>query len=330
MQSSIRKFTVSVHKRKHLMFRLAEASDFDEVLKLRSGVHDGREHDYLPVEYHQWLQMDNSAVMLALDSEKPIGLVACFIVDHGKTVFYRGARVLPERRGRGVLREVMQALGDYLHRGNFPDLFRERLVAHRGHVIRSKNPDNPWRRIAEYDALYFDVEEKTARARMGKPALENRLKIESSTIENFSNVILSRPSTRKLFANNLLVVDRCPFEVLRSNIDFILKKHDLKLFVEKCSEPRSCSHGVLVQKAKAVEWLATVYSDDPVLFESHVLHHFKHACEVIPGKFTFGSFQVKSETPYARRVLTDVLNLKEVYPFNDEPLRVYERYYMPH
>ena len=58
-----------------LTFRLAQTSDFDEILKLSEGVYDGQ--DYLPVRFHNWMQMDNVAVMLAHTSEKLVGLVQC-------------------------------------------------------------------------------------------------------------------------------------------------------------------------------------------------------------------------------------------------------------
>ena len=46
-----------------LIFRLAQTSDLDEILILSEGVYDGQ--DYLPVRFHNWMQMDNVAVMLA-------------------------------------------------------------------------------------------------------------------------------------------------------------------------------------------------------------------------------------------------------------------------
>ena len=39
-----------------LIFRLAQTSDLDEILILSEGVYDGQ--DYLPVRFHNWMQMD--------------------------------------------------------------------------------------------------------------------------------------------------------------------------------------------------------------------------------------------------------------------------------
>ena len=75
---------------------------------------------------------------------------------------------------------------------------------------------------------------------------------------------------------------------------------------------------------KAVEWQAKVYTDDSHLFEAHLLHKFKRACELIPGKFTFFTFQDKSMTAVARRVLEDKLQLEMVNVYNNEVMKVYE------
>ena len=82
-----------------LTFRLAQTSDFDEILKLSEGVYD--DQDYLPVRFHNWMQMDNVAVMLAHSSEKLVGLVQCSVVDDGGTAVRKAARTSLEFRGQG-------------------------------------------------------------------------------------------------------------------------------------------------------------------------------------------------------------------------------------
>ena len=83
-----------------LTFRLAQTRDFDEILKLSEGVYDGQ--DYLPIRFHNWMQMDNVAVMLAHSSEKLVGLVQCSVVDNGRTAVRQAARKSTEFRGQGV------------------------------------------------------------------------------------------------------------------------------------------------------------------------------------------------------------------------------------
>ena len=328
-QRSIRTFTFVVQRNKDLTIRLAESTDFDKVSKLSEGLYGA--HDYLPVIFHQWITLDNLAVMLALDGEKAIGLLACSVVDDGKTIVRRGGRVLPECRGQGVFRELSHGLDEYV-RSHFLHVCRERQSTYTSQIPISK--DSPWRRVSEYDALYYDVQEKTSRANEHKLSLEDRLEIESCTNEYFSNVILSHPLSEQLFRNNLLVIDRVPFQPLRSNIDLILREHDLHLFVEKCSAdawPRSFSHGVHAQRVNAVEWLATVHTDDPALFEAHLLHQFQRGCEVTQGKqFIFFTFQDKSMTAFTKRVLGDMLHLKEFKFITSEPLGIFERVFKRH
>ena len=97
--------------------------------------------------------------MLALDDEKPIGLLAGFIVDNGSTVVWRRGRVMPGRRGQGVFRGLREALDDFLGE-HFPSVCREEVSVNTTQIPNSE--DNPWRRILEYDALHYAVDEKTS------------------------------------------------------------------------------------------------------------------------------------------------------------------------
>ena len=59
------------------------------------------------------------------------------------------------------------------------------------------------------------------------------------------------------------------------------------------------------------QWLVTFYTKDSVLFEVHLLHQLKRACEIVNGDFIFISFQEKDSTPLVRRVMEEQLQLKE-------------------
>lgn len=84
-----------------------------------------------------------------------------------------------------------------------------------------------------------------------------------------------------------------------------------EIFVEKCGEdasPRS------------------FYTKDPVLFEAHLLHQLKRACEVIDGDFTFlVSFQGDSLIPSARKTLEERLKLKEQDSYMKKTAKLFER-----
>ena len=133
--------------------------------------------------------------------------------------------------------------------------------------------------------------------------------------------------------NNVLVFDWCPYEPLPSNVDLIPgEKHHLHFFVDKCSSsggPISFSYGIHTQTVMAEKWEATVYTDDPAVFEAHLLHQFKLARDIIEGKFTFFSVQDRIMTPFARRVLWKILQLKEANFLNGATMKVFERLFIP-
>ena len=261
--------------------------------------------------------------MLLHAGTKLIGLEACTIVDDGTTMLRRAWRILPDFRGQGLIRNIVQATDEHV-RANFPKICRERCNSF---LPLDTKPVSPFRRILEQDVLAFYVEEKPFRAGNLFNAV-NELEIESCTKENFSYVILCSSTIEKLFPNNVLVFDWCPFEPLRSNVDLILRENELHFFVEKGSVedwPRSFSHGVYAKRVKTVEWQATAYTDDPTIFEAHILHQYKRACEVIDGKFTFFTFQDQSMTECAKRVLRDTLQLKQVRFDSNETMKLFER-----
>ena len=74
-----------------------------------------------------------------------------------------------------------------------------------------------------------------------------------------------------------------------------------EIFVEKCGDdasPRSFSFGAFWPREKFQQWQAAFYTKDPVLFEAHLLHQVKRACEVIDSDFIFlVSFQDNTLTP---------------------------------
>ena len=79
----------------------------------------------------------------------------------------------------------------------------------------------------------------------------------------------------------------------------------------------------------AEKWEVTVYTDDPAVFEAHLLHQIKLARDIIEGKFTFFSVQDRIMTPFARRVLWEILQLKEANFLNGATMKVFERPFIP-
>ena len=254
-----------------------------------------------------------------------------------KTFVRRFDRVIPSLRGQGLQRKIADALDEHV-RTNFPNVSRERGTSFLdlSKVIRRKTPHQ----ILERDELSFFVQEKPTgnldrycnfRRVLGK---EKESDIESCTKEYFCNVILSSSVKEKIIPNNnVLVFDWCPYEPLPSNVDLIPgEKHHLHFFVDKCSSsggPISFSYGIHTQTVMAEKWEATVYTDDPAVFEAHLLHQFKLARDIIEGKFTFFSVQDRIMTPFARRVLREILQLKEANFLNGATMKVFERPFIP-
>ena len=96
--------------------------------------------------------------------------------------------------------------------------------------------------------------------------------------------------------------------------DYLMLEHDVYFAVEKCTDgtqsPRSVSFGVLSHRmSKLVHWCAAVYSSKQVLYEAHLVHQFKTACEVVNGEFIFSCSQDKKFLNCGRRVFKEQLRM---------------------
>lgn len=298
---------------RELSFRIARSSDFGEVLKLSEGIYDG--HDYLPLRYQAWMKMDKLDVMLAYIGEKFVGLVACSVVDEGRTAIRRAGRTLAEFRGQGVYTHLSQAMTEFIQR-RYPSVCRERFTTGKRYSSLTK--------LLQLDILssYYN---KNA---LHLHPFSITIQIEACTKEYLCDVIFTRPVVQKLFPNNLLVIEHFPIEPLRSNIDYLQQEIDLYFAVEKCSEkdfPRSVSFGVLSPRVKFAHWSVNVYTSDPVLYEAHLLHQFQQAREVIKGDFTFDTFQDESLTNRGRRVLQEQLRLQLDEEMSETSAKLYEK-----
>jgi len=302
-----------------LTFRLAQSGDFDAVVKLSEGIYDG--HDYLPFKFQKWLQRDNLAVLLAYSGDKLVGLQACFVVDEGRTFIRRAERILAGLRGQGLVRQLREFARKYV-REHYPNVQRERFTTP---ADLASSADQ--RELLKFEMLSYQVERKLP-CEVAISA-RNAVEIEVCSKEYFSSIIFSSPVGGELFPANVIVVSWCPLEPLRSNIDHILQESD-EIFVEKCAgdaSPRSLSFGAFSPREKFQIWLATFYTKDSVLFEAHLLHQLKRACEVINGDFIFVvSFQDKSLTPSARKMMEEHLQLKEHDWFmRNKTMKVFDR-----
>lgn len=151
--SSYRKF--SVRNLITLKFRLAEANDIDEVLKLSDGVYNG--YDYLPVVFHQWLKMENVAIIMALSGRRLVGLPSMLRCWRRQNIHSsRGAHFAraswPEPRNRAILsfrrpckREFSQSLpraGEWLCRSYLQGSQSVQVSSQAGNTVLCRGREN--------------------------------------------------------------------------------------------------------------------------------------------------------------------------------------------
>ena len=259
------------------------------------------------------------AIILCLSGDELIGLRAYFIVDDDRTLISRGERIHPEFRGQGLIKQLREYARKHA-KEHFPNLQRMRLTTTFDHVNAQDQ-----RRISEWDIVSYQVEKKSCSRLLA--SFTNSVEIKQCYREYFSNIILSSPVRSNLFPNNLFLVNWCPFEPLRSNVDHILQESS-ECFAEKCTDdafPGSFSFATHSPRVKFVQWLVAVYTSDSDLFEAHLLHQLKRACEFISADFVFISFQDKSFTELAKKLLEKHLQLKTCEYYHNQTIKLYEK-----
>jgi len=235
-----------------LTFRLAQSGDFDAVVKLSEGIYDGI--DYLPSQFHKWLQRDNLAVLLAYSGDKLVGLQACFVVDEGRTFIRRAERILAELRGQGLVRQQREYARKYV-REHYPSVQRERFTTPSDFASSLDLT-----KLLENDILSYHVQKEFYD--LAEISKTNSAEIKICSREYFADVILSSPLRAQLFPDNVIVVNWCPFEPTRSNIDHMLQESH-EIFVEKCPDhvsPKSLSFSTFYPGVKFLVWITTLYT----------------------------------------------------------------------
>ena len=291
-----------------LTFRLAKSSDFDKILKLSEGIYNGG--DYLPARFHTWIKMKDVYVMLAFSGEKLVSLVVCSVVDEGMTVVYRAARTLPEFRDRGILTQLGEAMHAFLQKKH-PSVHRRRCIR-----VKDRDPgaNYKWKTLARREVLSCCVKKATLRSQ--QIATINSAEIKSCSEGYLCDILFSPRVAQKLFPDNVIHLDLgLVIEPVRSNLDYLIQENGDSVYfaVEKLPDdalPRSVSFGMLSQRVKFVRWAASIYSSDPVLYQAHLVHQFKRACEVIEGNFMFQSYHDLAFANCGKIVLKELLETK--------------------
>ncbi|XP_076829736.1 histidine N-acetyltransferase-like isoform X3 [Brachyhypopomus gauderio] len=95
-----------------LTFWLARPQDYDEVMAISEGIHEG--NDYLPHRYHTWMTEPDRVVIIARRDGKLVALNSAVVVDGGQTVVIEGLRVCLSERGRGVAGVIQRVTDNYI------------------------------------------------------------------------------------------------------------------------------------------------------------------------------------------------------------------------
>lgn len=210
--------------------------------------------------------------MLAFSGDNLVSLAACSIVDEGKTFLSWAGRTLRESRGQGILTQLLTALVDFARR-QYPCVKRWRFTSHSDY----KN----FKKLVVLDVLNCFVDKMTLRSQ--EISEIDVVEIHSCSKKYLCDVIFSEPVASTLFPDNIILLNWLPIEPLPSNIYHLMHENgDLAIHfaVEKCTDdtsPRSVSLAALSQRVYnwCIEWLATIYTSDEVLYHARLMYQFK-------------------------------------------------------
>lgn len=314
---------------KEITIRKAVSSDFAAVLEMSEGIYNG--HDYFPCFFHQWLTKPNRTIFVAQYGEKLVGLRAIHIVDGGETFISQGLRIHPRFRGLGLSTRLIDAIHKHI-RQEYPKVCRERFTTKSDNIerlsIQKKYGDTA---LFERDILAFYVNRETLKPHhLEAVAGTFDLKVKACSRLFLYNFILN-DSVANMFPGRTIVVDWEPFEALQSNIDCIFEEGDC-VFSDRdandCSTgvlPKSFAHGRRSPRVKHMHWVASIYTEDPVMFQVHVVEQLRRAFEQIEGDFIFCTFHKDRHTNWGKKLLEESVGLKPVEFFRDFGLMMFER-----
>ncbi|XP_022793991.1 histidine N-acetyltransferase-like [Stylophora pistillata] len=306
---------LSYLKEGKVAIRLANAGDFDEIVKLSKRIED--RFDYVPYRFHKWLAAPNRITMVAEKETKVVGFIGCSVVDRKESMVLDAARVDPNHRHQGIYSSLIK-FGIEQTREEFPTVARLRYSlwsgmykAVRNAILKLQLED---KEVQCYDFLTYKVEPK--RVNFGFK-LQNFSKIVPCTKNAFQKRILDNAGTTALFSNNILVIDWHPFEAIPSNIEDIMSQQDRYLIdlsggCHGNLTPSSFSLGRFVQLDSGMLWTSTIYAKDLKLCQSHVIHQLMSACQTAQRSFLFSTYQDPSLTEYCKEALKDFPSVKSM------------------
>lgn len=314
---------------REIIVRRAREDDFKAINEISKGIYSG--HDYFLCVFHEWLQSSHRLIFVAEYQEKVVGLRAINIVDDGKTFISQGLRIHPDYRGHGLSSRIISAVHEYI-RNHYPSVSRERFTTKSDNIerlaIQKKYGDKA---VLDQDILAFHVnKDEIPPEIVDKELMEIAVQLHPYTKNDASEIIFTEEVSNVLFQERTLIIDWEPYEALRTNIDYVFQEIDC-LFADRSPAdynrgelPKSFSHGRRSPRTDCIHWVATIYTDDPLLYHAHLIKQFQCAINSINGPFIFSPFQSASLTTKGQEVLQDDLHLKPV-EFFTFGLRLFEK-----
>ena len=211
-----------------LSFRLTRLTDFDEIVSLSKGIYKG--HDYLPVEFHKWMRMENMAIMLVLSGKKMIGSRAAYIIDDGKTYIRRAGRVLPEFRKQGISPKLSDALDEYV-RSSFPTVERMRFVS-------QYNKFSDSLRLKKFYSLKSCPMTSTKRSTVNpKHGLKNQLRLPLALKITFQMFCFLVVWSNNCFQTIFSCMIECPSSLAVQTLSILCKSLTVSHFAQRRTQP---------------------------------------------------------------------------------------------
>ena len=301
--------------------RLASAADYEEILEMSEGVHDG--YDYLPLVFHQWLEEPNRLVFVAQLEEKLVGLNSFSIISGGTTCVAQALRIHPNYRRKRLASYLRKAIHDYIRR-NYPSVKQGLYTTTSSNTARLAMQKSCGDQLVLKYASFAVLVNKGVKAEVFNEISRNlAVELKPCTRQDFHDVLLEKPRASRLFPGGCVSISWQPFEAIQSNIDYIFKDGD-HVFVDWSGDgsqgerfPKAMSHGRLSKRVKCLFWLTTICTDDPVLLQANVLHQLKNACEVVEGDFMFYLSFAKEFQSLVKSILGETLKLEVTWECED-------------
>ncbi|XP_033730091.1 histidine N-acetyltransferase-like [Pecten maximus] len=220
-------------------FRKATASDYNEVVSLRTHLYNGM--DYLPSQYHRLLE--NHIGYCGCIGNQMVSFMFAALIDDEETIVIRAARVKKEYENKGIYTKMRQ----YCLHNSSKTVRRESFTLfssdHRDSAIL-KGGQLVWQR----GRIVLVAENRTIQTILQSVSLPDALRIVDD--RSLAELFCSSESTRQLFPEDFIVVNSVPYKIRMFNIShFLTSDRSMYASYPKYNEQRQIPTPTLVSIA---------------------------------------------------------------------------------